>query len=67
MTVWQAVTNDSFELVLCQADSAKNLAEKLNISVKKVYKLRFHHQNSNLKIPGRNKGYKIVKVVIEDD
>ena len=67
MTIWQAVTNDDNESIICQADCVKELAKKLNISVDAVY--MFHHRQERclLKHPGRNKKYKIVKVVIDDD
>lgn len=61
MTIWQAVTNDGKENVIYQAESAKELAILLNVSVGAVYTYNYRQKKQRC---GRNKKYKIVKITI---
>lgn len=63
MTIWQVVTNDKQENVIYQAKSAKEIAILLNISVNAIYTYNYRQKKQKC---GRNKKYKIIKIVIDD-
>lgn len=49
MTIWMKVTKDEYELPLCVADSAKELAEKVGTTKASVETLASKYKNGRIK------------------
>lgn len=66
MMLYVAVTADKYELPICVAETGAELARKLNMPVKTLYRLIWLKDKNILKEQGKNRGYNIVKVEVED-
>ena len=61
MSIWMAVTADKFELPLCVADTANDLAKMLRISASTI------SSAVNQKTKRSNKNMKFVKVEVSEN
>lgn len=65
MTVWQVVSTVDTDNIIFQANSARELADRLNISVGAVF--MFHHRQKTMQNCGRNKKYRIEKIILQEE
>ena len=59
--MYMAVTTDKYELPLCVADTARELAEHFGVSENTVY------SSISKGLPGRRNGYRFIKVEEQEE
>lgn len=67
MKLYMAVTADRYELPLFVTNSAKEMAQFMQQPIRQVYTLVCPSRSNRFKDNGKNRGYNLVRIEVEDD